>query len=153
MLGQKSEKVLQTKFHFGRICNNISAGSDVMDDRSLDEFELTGERITYIYGLVRRAGKAGPTKAFKLFPPPEYLKHDQLKDAGIYDRLKDTVWWIEWCADGTFDQLRFIELLTLSVKVSEWAHLSRLVRDDNIRAMLTRVLRIEQTLRPATAVN
>jgi len=73
------------------------------------------DRMNHVFSMVKKkadaalSGQAGVH--FRVYPPPEYLQTpDMIEGAGVYPRLKETVWWVRWY-DDAYDPLTFIEFL------------------------------------------
>jgi hypothetical protein len=98
-----------------------------MDDQSVDEpvanshgnsvgdYGLTEDRVRHILSMVKKkanialSGRSG--NHFRVHPPTEFLEHATItNESNIYDKMKETVWWVRWY-DDQYDQLRFIEFL------------------------------------------
>src|SRR5215212_7053541 len=97
------------------MAEDIGPNRPLDEPRTLGDFGITQDRFNFIMAMVGKRLNAGRhTKAhihFRAYPPAEFLSQpDLLKSQQIYEKLKDTVWWVNWY-DGTFDQVRFIEFL------------------------------------------
>lgn len=92
------------------------------DDNQPDEYGLTKDRMTYILSLVKKKANAalnGRTgNHFLVYPPPEYLERPDLSSPDVYQRFKNTVWWVRWY-DDHYDQLSFFELVLFVFQIIE----------------------------------
>jgi hypothetical protein len=152
-----------------------------------DTYGLTQDRIEYVLSSLLKKKIDAATSGirvnhFQVYPPVQYLADPSpLQEPYIYDRFKDSVWWLRWY-DGQYDQLRFIELLifadqiirvtqfmqeshadiarqaaahptdTIGIKLQTGFNPAQLSLDETIRALLSHV-EIEKEERPKQAAN
>jgi hypothetical protein len=85
------------------------------NDHAAGNYGVTDDRINYIFSLVKKKTDAGFSgkigNHFRVYPPAEFLQDTTvLGETNIYEKLKDSVWWLRWY-DDRYDQLRFMEFL------------------------------------------